>query len=184
MNYVEYLRYDLEKLIERYNYAKKKDEQKEEERRNILLQKYAPTIKNNIAGIYAIKVEDKIVYVGKSKWIAERVNQHIGCIESVISNMIFDNDFEKKYIPLVNAILKGYKIEFITLCECAVFADNKYSINITELKEKLSKEEKYYIKLYNPPLNVQYTEKRKYIVGDINEIIKNNINTTTTEDEF
>lgn len=123
------------------------------------------------------------MYVGKSKWIAERVNRHIGCIESVISNIIFDNDFEKKYIPLVYAILKGYKIEFITLCECAVFVDNKYSINITELKEKLSKEEKYYIKLYNPPLNVQYTGKRKYIVGDINEIIKNNLD-TTTEDEF
>lgn len=179
MKYIDYWINDFDSLIQRYNYAKYKDQQKEEERKNILLRKYAPTIKNNIAGIYAIKVEDKIVYVGKSKWIAERVDQHIGCIESVISNIIFDNDFEKKYIPLVNAVLKGYKIEFITLCECAVFTNNKYSMNITELKEKLSEEEKYYIKFYNPPLNVQYTGKKKYTVGDINEIIKNNIDTTT-----
>ena len=145
---------DLICAVDQYKKAVDKDNERYEQEKRFLLNKYAPTINDNVAGIYGIKIDEKIVYVGQSVLITDRVISHICTIMDYIKLLMLDDNIEKKYKLLSQAILDGYAIEFIILCEC-----KKQNLNKMELKTKLNDIEKYYITLYNPPLNIQHTQR-------------------------
>lgn len=140
---------NLNNSIEQYYKALKKDEERLLKESRTLLSKYAPTISQDACGIYAIQVDDKILYVGQSKWITDRVLSHIFEMTNCLKKVLLDEYVEKKYKILASAVLTGHKIEFITLCEC-----NKD-------KEELDEKEIYYINLYNAPLNTYRPKRHK-----------------------
>ena len=83
-----------------------------------------------MSGVYCIKVDDAIVYVGKSKNINERISQHW--------SGVFARE-ENKYSLLYNALHRSHKITFWLLEECEV-AD-------------LNKKETFWIQQLRPCLN-------------------------------
>lgn len=88
----------------------------------------------NKPGIYAITVDDKIVYVGQSKWAHSRLSDHIYNIQ----NGMLVEDY--KYKLLLAAKLGGHKIRFKILEYCE--------------QEKLLEVEKQHISEHKPLLNV------------------------------
>lgn len=68
---------NLTKSIEQYYKALKKDEEKLFDESRLLWSKYAPLIKEDSCGIYAIKIDGKVLYVGQSMKIIDRVLSHI-----------------------------------------------------------------------------------------------------------
>lgn len=62
--------------------------------------------KYEFAGIYCIKVDDKIVYIGKSGNMLRRIAQHYAGIQ---------NETEKKYYVLSEARRRGHDINFDVL---------------------------------------------------------------------
>lgn len=87
------------------------------------------------SGIYAITIDNGVVYVGQSKNIYQRCSQHIYNIE----NAMFNN--EQKYLLLLSAKLGGHKVDcrFIEYCD------------INELTQK----ENIYIEWLQPCLNIR-----------------------------
>ena len=88
------------------------------------------------SGIYAIKVDNKILYVGQSKNMRKRIKQHISCI-------IAENPQERKYQILHNAYANNISITFDVL-------------EYTTGKESLKKAEESWIYIMTPPLNTVY----------------------------
>lgn len=88
----------------------------------------------NECGIYAITVDSKIVYIGKSQNIFRRCAQHIYNIQNAALNQ------EKKYLLLLAAQLGGLWVDCITIDTCK--------------EDQLAELESYYIDHYNPPLNI------------------------------
>lgn len=89
------------------------------------------------AGIYCIKVDEKIVYVGKSRNMLRRIASHYAHIQM---------ETEMKYRILSEARRKGCKLGFDVL----YYAKSKrYADRQTELGEK----EGEYIRKYSPVLN-------------------------------
>ena len=86
------------------------------------------------SGIYAITLDNKIVYIGQSKNIYYRCCQHIYNTENAMLNK------EKKYLLLLAAKLGGHDID----CKPIDYADPDC---LTEL-------ENLYIEQYNPMLNI------------------------------
>ena len=86
------------------------------------------------SGIYAITLDDKIVYVGQSRDIYQRCCQHIYNTENAMLNK------EKKYLLLLSAKLGGHNIDCIPI-------DYAEPEVLTEL-------ENLYIEQYNPQLNI------------------------------
>jgi len=60
------------------------------------------------AGIYCIKIDDKIVYIGKSTNMLKRVAQHYVAIQKVL-------DKTSKYYVLAEAKRRGHSINFDVL---------------------------------------------------------------------
>lgn len=94
--------------------------------------------KYNRMGIYCIKLDDSIVYVGKSLNMLGRVAQHMVHLE----NPYCKESNAHKYKILRVAHQQGYKISFDVLC----YARNKYD---------LAEKEAQYIEKYSPALNYQ-----------------------------
>ena len=86
------------------------------------------------AGIYAITIDKRVVYVGQSKNIYQRCRSHIYNIFNAIYNK------EKKYQLLLSAWLGGHRIDCFQLDYC----------DIDQLKEK----ENEWIEIYKPKLNI------------------------------
>lgn len=86
------------------------------------------------AGIYAITIDKRVVYVGQSKNIYQRCRSHIYNIFNAMYNK------EKKYQLLLSAWLGGHRIDCFQLDYC----------DIDQLKEK----ENEWIKIYKPKLNI------------------------------
>lgn len=84
-----------------------------------------------MSGVYCIKVDNAIVYVGKAKDLNERMRQHW--------NSIFTKSEENKYVLLNSARGRKHKITFWLLEECEEI----------ELKSK----ETYWIHSLRPCLN-------------------------------
>lgn len=95
------------------------------------------------AGIYAITVDDCIVYVGMSKDMRQRCSQHIYNTQNAMLNE------EHKYLLLLAANLGGHKID----CMVLEFCDEEY----------LRKREAEYISLLEPILNIAMPGSRKDI---------------------
>ena len=91
------------------------------------------------AGIYCIKIDGKIVYIGKSANMLRRIAQHYAGIQQ---------GTEKKYRIISEAERKGHPITFDVL----YYAKSRRLVDrLTEIGEK----EGEYIRKYKPILNTQ-----------------------------
>lgn len=86
------------------------------------------------SGIYAITIDNIVVYIGQSKNVYQRCSQHIYNIENAALNK------EQKYLLLLSAKLGGHKIDCMSLEYC----------NIESLNEK----ENFWIAGVKPCLNI------------------------------
>lgn len=113
------------------------------------------------AGIYCIKIDDTIVYIGKSHNMLKRVSQHYAAIMG---------QTEKKYRIFAEAQRKGHSINFDVLYHAA---ETYYPA----VKEEIGKKEGEYIRQYKPVLNTQIPREddwRKFDVCavDAREVLK------------
>ena len=120
---------------------------------------YAP--KYNHAGIYCIKIDDTIVYIGKSHNMLKRVSQHYAAIMG---------QTEKKYRIFAEAQRKGHSINFDVLYHAA---ETYYPA----VKNEIGQKEGEYIRQYKPVLNTQIPREddwRKFdvCVVDAREVLK------------
>ena len=125
------------------------------------LQRKGYAAKYEYAGIYCIKIDDQIVYVGKSTNMLKRVVEHYICIKK---------QTEKKYRILAEAQRKGHAINFDVL----YYAKSK---RYGDIKEEIGRKEGEYIRMYRPVLNAQIPKEndwRKYDTNyvDAEEILK------------
>lgn len=86
---------NLTNSIEQYFKAVKKDEEKLLKESRLLLSKYAPTINQDMSGIYAIQVDNKVLYVGQSKLVTDRVLTHIFEITDCAKKVLLNEYVEK-----------------------------------------------------------------------------------------
>ena len=120
---------------------------------------YAP--KYDHAGIYCIKIDDTIVYIGKSHNMLKRVSQHYAAIMG---------QCEKKYRIFAEAQRKGHSINFDVLYHAA---ETYYPA----VKNEIGQKEGEYIRQYKPILNTQIPREddwRKFDVCavDAREVLK------------
>ena len=120
---------------------------------------YAP--KYDHAGIYCIKIDDTIVYIGKSHNMLKRVSQHYAAIMG---------QTEKKYRIFAEAQHKGHSINFDVLFHAA---ETYYPA----VKNEIGQKEGEYIRQYKPILNTQIPREddwRKFDVCavDAREVLK------------
>ena len=120
---------------------------------------YAP--KYDPAGIYCIKIDDTIVYIGKSHNMLKRVSQHYAAIMG---------QSEKKYRIFAEAQRKGHSINFDVLYHAA---ETYYPA----VKNEIGQKEGEYIRQYKPILNTQIPREddwRKFDVCavDAREVLK------------
>ncbi len=93
------------------------------------------------AGFYGTYINDRLVYVGKSKNILRRMAQHW-------ADITVPQGKEHKYQVLAEAKNKGHKIRFLRLYEAKSSSEQ-------ELIEELGSKEGQYIRAKLPPLNTQ-----------------------------
>ena len=91
------------------------------------------------AGIYCIKIDDDIVYVGKSHNMLRRVSQH--CVG-------INTQSELKYRILSEAHRKGHRIVYDVL----YYASHG---SYYDVRDEIGNKEGEYIRQYNPVLNTQ-----------------------------
>ena len=120
---------------------------------------YAP--KYDHAGIYCIKIDATIVYIGKSHNMLKRVSQHYAAIMG---------QTEKKYRIFAEAQRKGHSINFDVLYHAA---ETYYPA----VKNEIGQKEGEYIRQYKPVLNTQIPREddwRKFDVCavDAREVLK------------
>ena len=106
------------------------------------------------AGIYCIKIDDKIVYIGKSANMLRRIAQHYAGIQK---------GTEKKYRIISEAERKGHPISFDVLYYAK---SRRYADKLAEIGEKEGK----YIRQYKPILNTQIPKAENWKSWDINEV--------------
>lgn len=100
-----------------------------------------------VPGIYAITIDDYIVYVGQSINVRQRCMQHIYSVENAGFNQ------EKKYLLLLSAKLGGHKVDCVGL---------EYI-----RPEQLSEYEANYINKYKPILNIIIPGEHKHEISDL-----------------
>ena len=110
--------------------------------------------KYEFAGIYCIKVDETIVYIGKSGNMLRRIAQHYAGIQ---------RQTEKKYAVLAEARRRGHNIGFDVLYYAQ---STRYADKLAEIGEK----EGEYIRKYHPILNTQIPKETDWSKWDINEI--------------
>lgn len=110
------------------------------------LKKKGLAAKYEYVGVYCIKIDQDIVYIGKSTNMLRRVAQHYVGIQ---------NETEKKYRILAEARRKGHSINFDVL----YYAKSRnYVDKLNEIGEK----EGEYIRKYNPILNTQIPKEENW----------------------
>lgn len=114
--------------------------------------------KYNKPGIYAIKIEGKIVYIGKSLNMLKRLSQHMAEIQN-------QKPKSHKYQVLRQAHLRGIDITFDVIKKC-------YGKTFSELEDALGVAEAYYIQLHRPALNYQIPKIDSYWDYNTNEKAK------------
>lgn len=103
------------------------------------------------AGIYCIKIDDDIVYIGKSHNMLKRVAQHYVGIKS---------QSELKYRILAEAQRKGHTINFDVLYYATQSGYNA-------VKDEIGTKEGEYIRKYKPSLNTQIPKETDYRTFDV-----------------
>lgn len=111
------------------------------------------TIPNKKNVIYAIVIGDELVYIGKTNNLQKRINYYRTAI-----NRIEQTSDSAKSRRIHDALTAGKKVEF--------YARQCFNLSMTnELGtmsvDTMSLEEPMFIKLFNPPWNVQHKRKRK-----------------------
>lgn len=106
------------------------------------------------AGIYCIKIDEKIVYIGKSGNMLRRIAQHYAGIQK---------DTEKKYRIMSEARRKGHNITFDVL----YYANGR---RCAEKMAEIGEKEGEYIRRYRPILNAQIPKDSDWTKWDLNEI--------------
>ena len=106
------------------------------------------------AGIYCIKIDDKIVYIGKSKNMLRRIADHYVGIRT---------GSEKKYRIMAEAQRKGHAISFDVL----YYAQSRRQADkIQEIGQK----EGEYIRAYMPILNTQIPKEADWRKWENNDV--------------
>lgn len=108
--------------------------------------KYIPEqyrLKYAAAGIYGIYIEDKLVYIGKSKFMLRRICEHMSQISSKNSKK------SNKYQVLDEAMERGLKVRFDV-------------IEYVSDDEERGKQEGVYIREYAPTLNYQIPREENW----------------------
>lgn len=111
-------------------------------------------VKYERAGIYCIKIDNEIVYIGKSQNMLRRIAQHYVGIQT---------EAEKKYRIMAEARRKGCNIGFDVLY-CAMCRGP-----IDQLQE-IGEKEGEYIRKYKPILNTQIPKEENWSKWDISEV--------------
>ena len=106
------------------------------------------------AGIYCIKIDSDIVYIGKSGNMLWRIAQHYAGIKM---------GTEKKYRIMAEAERKGHPITFDVLYYAK---SRRYADKLAEIGEK----EGEYIREYKPILNTQIPKAENWESWNINEV--------------
>ena len=106
------------------------------------------------AGIYCIKIDDEIVYVGKSTNMLKRVSAHYVNIQQ---------QSEKKYRILAEAQRKGHTINFDVL----YYATKK---RYRAIVEEIGKKEGEYIRKHKPVLNTQIPKEEDWHKFEVNTV--------------
>lgn len=108
------------------------------------------------AGIYCIKIDNIIVYIGKSTNMLRRVAEHYAAIKGQET---------RKYRILAEAQRKGHSINFDVLYD----AKARYA---SAIKEEIGEKEGEYIRANLPILNSQIPKAEDWHKYEINEIAK------------
>lgn len=106
------------------------------------------------AGIYCIKIDETVVYIGKSYNMLKRVAQHYAAIKKPT---------EKKYRILAEAHRKRHAINFDVLYYAKA---QDYTSIMAEIGEK----EGEYIRQYKPVLNTQIPKEDDWHKFDVNTL--------------
>lgn len=105
-------------------------------------------------GIYCIKLDDEIVYIGKSKNMLNRIAQHYVGIKTCS---------ERKYRILAEAQRKGHTVGFDVLY-CAK------SKRPDEINEEIGEKEGEMIREYHPILNTQIPKSPNWHTWDVTSV--------------
>ncbi len=116
-----------------------------------LLKRKGLADKYEFAGIYCIKIDDDIVYIGKSHNMLKRVSQH--CVGIKCQS-------ELKYRILAEAQRKGHRIGFDVLYYATRSGYNA-------IKDEIGTKEGEYIRKYKPALNTQIPKEFDYKKFDV-----------------
>ena len=105
-------------------------------------------------GIYCIKLDDQIVYIGKSENMLRRVAEHYVGIQK---------ETEKKYRILSEARRKGHPITFDVLYDAK---GKRYAA----IKEEIGRKEGELIRQYHPVLNTQIPKEEDWRKWEVNTV--------------
>lgn len=101
--------------------------------------------------IYAIAIDDELVYIGKTKNLKKRINYYRTAI-----NRKDQTSDSRKSLMILDALMQGKKVEF--------WARQCFDLSVTnELGSMtiatMDLEEPLFIKKFNPPWNIQHKKK-------------------------
>lgn len=101
--------------------------------------------------IYAIAIDDELVYIGKTKNLKKRINYY----RTAINRKVQTSD-SRKSLMILDALMQGKKVEF--------WARQCFDLSVTnELGSMtiatMDLEEPLFIKKFNPPWNIQHKKK-------------------------
>ena len=104
--------------------------------------------------IYCIKIDDTVVYIGKSRNMLKRIANHYVNIKT---------EAEKKYRIMAEAQRKGHSISFDVLYYATARTPSA-------IIEEIGKKEGEYIRQYLPPLNTQIPKAEDWQKWDVNKV--------------
>ena len=109
-------------------------------------------IPNKFNVVYAISVDDELVYIGKTKNLRKRINYYRTSI-----NRQDQNSDSVKSAKILDALMSGKKVEFYARQCFNLLINNELgemSISTMDLEEPML------IKKFNPPWNTQHRLKK------------------------
>ena len=112
------------------------------------------------AGIYSIKIDDILVYIGKSQDLLERVAEHIAEIQNI------NQHSSNKYKVIAQAQRMGHKVSFDVLYYSPFTSGN-------DMIDDIGFNEGKYIREYLPFLNTQIPNENDYKKYTYNKRAKN-----------
>lgn len=109
------------------------------------------TVPNKQNVIYAISVDDELMYIGKTKNLRKRINYYRTSI-----NRTNQNSDSVKSAAIYDALISGKKVEF--------YARQCFNLSMTNELGTMSVstmdlEEPLFIRTFNPPWNTQHKPK-------------------------